>query len=107
MKTLIVLFSAFLVGSIGWFEYKEHADDPKEGCAESEILLDSSIIRKQIELMEQDSIMTVYMLNQMDLRPKMAERIIDNLERHHFLDSVCAREAISNIHRDAFINCCL
>jgi hypothetical protein len=51
-----------------------------------EVLLDSAVMRIQASYLEEDSVASVYLINQLELRPKTGKLMLDNLRRHHILD---------------------
>jgi len=50
------------------------------------VLLDSAILKRQVDLIEYDSVRIVYLLNQLELRPHIGRLILENLRRHQILD---------------------
>jgi len=71
------------------------------------VLLDSNVVQIQADLLIRDSLMSVYLINQLEFRPELARRLIFNLERHFYLDESSTSYALKRIEQDEFINCCL
>ncbi len=72
-----------------------------------EVLLDSALMRIQAAFLEDDSVASVYMLNQLELRPKIGYIILENLRRHQILDEESYASAKRKMKTYEPIDCCL
>ncbi|MFY0653285.1 MAG: hypothetical protein JXQ96_14680 [Cyclobacteriaceae bacterium] len=72
-----------------------------------EVLLDSALMRIQATFLEDNSVASVYMLNQLELRPKVGYLMLENLKRHQVLDEESYASAKRKMESYEFIDCCL
>ena len=66
------------------------------------ILLDSSVLRLTSSLLEEDSLKSVYLINQLELRPIIARRIVEGFYSNLISDS-CRCDMLKRIKQDEYI----
>jgi len=97
----ILLIGVFLVG----FKVKElrpggstfNSKSIGDTIYTKEVLLDSAVMRIQASFLEEDSVASVYLINQLELRPKTGKLILENLRRHEILDEDSYSSAKKNM----------
>ena len=72
-----------------------------------DVLLDSGLIRVQADLLEDDSVMSVFVINHLELRPELARRIVHNLYRHKYINEDELNNSLERIQTDEYMSCCL
>ncbi|MCP4456943.1 MAG: hypothetical protein GY816_02785 [Cytophagales bacterium] len=108
---IVLIVGAFVAG----FSIKETCLDRSKNFEKlfrgkqmtKEVLLDSVLMRIQAAFLEEDSVASVYMLNQLELRPKIGYLILENLRRHQILDEQSYASAKRRMETYEFIDCCL
>ncbi len=108
---VILIVGAFIAGYSVKEAYIHNSENIQKIVQQEEftkeILLDSALIRIQTSFLEDDSIASVYMLNQLELRPKIGYLMLENLKRHKVLDEQSYAIAKQRMETYEFIDCCL